>query len=85
LKGQFPKTSDDPDTYNGGHINYFTFRDIRNLLKNSGFNLLHERGIAYRPYRSFKIIIFRFVMQLLESEIEKEFFYKGIAVKAQKQ
>jgi methionine biosynthesis protein MetW len=85
LKGKFPKTSDDTDTYNGGHINFFTFRDIRNLLKNTGFNLLHERGIAYRPYRSFKTIIFKYVMQFLESELEKEFFYKGIAVKAQKQ
>ena len=46
LKGKFSKTSDDPDTYNGGHINYFTFSDIRNLLKNSVFNLLIERVIA---------------------------------------
>ena len=85
LKGQFPKTSNDPDTYNGGHINYFTFSDIRSLLKSSGFNLMRERGIAYRPYRSLKTIIFRYVMRFWESEFEKEFFCKGIAVKAQKQ
>jgi methionine biosynthesis protein MetW len=84
LKGQFPKTSNDHDTYNGGHINYFTFRDLRNLLKKSGFKLLHERGIAYRPYRSVKTIIFRYLMRLWETQVEKEFFCKGIIIKAEK-
>lgn len=84
LKGRFPKTSDDLHTYNGGHINYFTFRDIKNLLSNVGFKILEDKGIAYRPYRTFKIRIFRAVMKLWEKEIEKEFFSKGIIVKAQK-
>jgi methionine biosynthesis protein MetW len=84
MKGKFPKTSDDPDTYNGGHVNYFTFRDIRGLLKHSGFNLLIEKGIAYRPYRTVKTFIFRQVIQFWEPELKKEFFCKGIAVKAKK-
>lgn len=81
---KFPKISDDPDTYNGGHINYFTFGDLRNLLKKSGLKLLYEEGIAYRSYRSIKTIIFRYLMRLWETEIEKEFFCKGIVIKAEK-
>jgi methionine biosynthesis protein MetW len=84
IQGKFPKTSDDPDVYNGGHVNYFTFLDIRNLLNNSGFKVLSEKGVAHRPYRSLKTIIFRYLLRFYETEVEKEFFYKGIAIKAQK-
>jgi methionine biosynthesis protein MetW len=84
LKGKFSSTSDDKDTYNGGHLNYFTFRDLRALLNQSGFRVLHEKGIALRSYKSFKTILFRRLIRLWEREVEKEFFCKGIIVKATK-
>ena len=84
FKGEFSKTSDDSDTYNGGHINYFTFSDLRELLKDTGFKLIYEKGIAYRPYKTIKTIVFRRLVRLWETEVEKEFFCKGIIVKAVK-
>jgi len=84
LKGKFPKTSDDFESYNGGHIQYFTFSDIDGILRQNKFIPLIEKGIAYRPYRSLKVFIFRNLMRFFEKDVKKEFFCKGIAVKAQK-
>ncbi len=35
---RFPKTSGDPFPYDGGHIHFFTYRDIFDLMKSVGFN-----------------------------------------------
>jgi 2-polyprenyl-3-methyl-5-hydroxy-6-metoxy-1,4-benzoquinol methylase len=34
---RFPKTSDDPFPYDGGHIHFFTYRDVYKILQQSGF------------------------------------------------
>ena len=84
LKGKFPRTSDDIESYNGGHIQYFTFSDLIGLLRQSKFISLVEKGIVYRPYKSFKLFVFRMLMRFFEKNLEQEFFCKGIAVKAKK-
>lgn len=83
-RGYFPKTSYDIDSYDGGHIHYFTFSDIRRLLEENGFKILEEKGVAYRPYKSIKMSIFRIVARVWEKQVEKEFFHRGIIIKAQK-
>ena len=40
IHGRFPRTSDDPEGYDGGHLHYFTFADAHHLLKEAG---LHGR------------------------------------------
>jgi len=34
---RFPKTSGDPEPYDGGHLHFFTYQDIYDLLKLTGF------------------------------------------------
>lgn len=38
--GRFPKTSGDNEAYDGGHIHYFTRKDIENLLRIHGFGIV---------------------------------------------
>lgn len=83
-EGCFPKTSYDAYSYDGGHIHYFTFSDIRILLERNGFKILEEGGVAYRPFRSVKMSIFRIIARVWENQVEKEFFHRGIIVKAQR-
>ena len=42
--GMAPQTSGDREGYDGGHIHYFTFRDMCNLLNDCGFNVVEKRG-----------------------------------------
>jgi len=50
ILGYGPKTSFNPseyygaDLYDGGHVHYFTIKDLRNLLIRYGFKLLEVRG-----------------------------------------
>jgi hypothetical protein len=84
IKGQFPKTSHDKFCYDGGHIHYFTFKDIRNLLKRAGFKIMLEQGFDQKKYRSFKTLLFRVCLKVFEKDINKEFFCPGILLKAVK-
>lgn len=36
--GRFPRTSDDPAAYDGGHLHYFTFADVTALLQKVGLD-----------------------------------------------
>jgi methionine biosynthesis protein MetW len=46
IKGRFPKTSGDEDAYDGGHIHYFTARDIAILGQEAGLRLIHYTGLV---------------------------------------
>jgi methionine biosynthesis protein MetW len=82
LKGVFPKTSQDSGSYDGGHLHYFTFRDIKKLLSKVGFTVVRERGYDEKKYFSAKVLAFKMMMKLWEKEINKEFFCQGILVTA---
>ena len=82
LNGQFPKTSQDHGSYDGGHIHFFTFKDIRDLLSANGFNILRERGYDRKDYSSPKVLLFKLIMRMWERDVKKEFFCPGILFKA---
>ena len=84
IKGVFPKTSQDSGSYDGGHLHYFTFRDIKKLLSKVGFTVVRERGYDEKKYFSAKVLAFKMMMKLWEKEINKEFFCQGILVTATK-
>ncbi len=46
--GKFPKTSGDTDHYDGGHIRYFTYKDIEKILENIGFEIVQKKGVFGR-------------------------------------
>jgi len=84
LNGQFPRTSHDKEGFDGGHIRYFTFKDLRDLLIKTGFYIEIERGYDNKNYRSLKIFLFKLIMRCYEKDMEKEFFCPGILIKAKK-
>lgn len=84
FEGKFPKTSQDEVGYDGGHIHYFTFADIRSLLKNKGFKIIKHRGYDRKNYLSIKVLFFKFLMKCWEKNLNREFFCPGILFKAKK-
>lgn len=48
IKGRFPKTSSDSRHYDGGHLHYFTFKDLDEMLKYHGFSTVKRRGVFGR-------------------------------------
>jgi SAM-dependent methyltransferase len=84
IKGRFPKTSQDEFCYDGGHINYFTFKDIRKLMEKIGFEIKLEKGFDEKKYRTIKTLLFRLFAKFFEKDSTKEFFCPGIFIKAVK-
>jgi 2-polyprenyl-6-hydroxyphenyl methylase/3-demethylubiquinone-9 3-methyltransferase len=84
LRGRSARTSSDPEGYDGGHLHYFTFRDLRALLEANGFVIDRESGIAPRDYRSLKVRAFTRVAWLWERAARTEFLSLGILTVARK-
>jgi methionine biosynthesis protein MetW len=78
LRGRSMRTSYDPEGYDGGHLHYFTFRDLRALLEANGFAVEHETGIGRRDYRSMKVRLFARLASLWERDVAAEFLSLGI-------
>lgn len=75
--GRSPRTSGDKEGYDGGHLHYFTTRDIEELLKGAGFRIIARSGIIpsallsyLRPFRNTLFV--------------REFLSAGFVVLAQK-
>ena len=48
-RGRFPRTSTDPEGYDGGHLHYFTFRDLEALAGEAGLEVVDRHGIINAP------------------------------------
>jgi methionine biosynthesis protein MetW len=46
IGGRFPDTSADPAMFRGGHVQFFTFCDVEELLRAAGFDHMSHRGLA---------------------------------------
>lgn len=61
VRGRFPKTSSDTQGFDGGHLHYFTYADVMELLRICGFTRLEKHataGVNYlEEFRSPAIII----------------------------
>lgn len=59
--GKFPKTADDSDHWDGGHLHYFTYGDVENILKKNNIKVIEKRGVFgknfLKDFRSSGIII----------------------------
>jgi SAM-dependent methyltransferase len=88
--GQFPRTSGDPAGYDGGHLHYFTYRDVRELVQHAGFGHVeefnfadwntrltqwHGRGRRFLTYR---------LTTLLGRRLQREFFSSSVVIRATK-
>lgn len=61
LRGKFPKTSTDTELWDGGHLHYFTFKDVEDLLITYDFEIVKKCGVFgkdfLKEFRSPGIII----------------------------
>jgi methionine biosynthesis protein MetW len=44
--GRFPRTSGDPQGFQGGHIHFLTFGDVEDVLRESGFERVEHHGLV---------------------------------------
>jgi len=80
IMGHFPGTSYDPVGFDGGHLHYFTSKDLSNLLMECGFKPIIVRGIC-GDRRTWK---YRLVVSIFGHHFEEEFLSSGILMKARK-
>jgi len=80
IMGHFPRTSYDPVGFDGGHLHYFTSKDLRQLLEQNGFHVELVDGLC-GDRRTWKYQLAVFVMG---KAFEKEFLSGGLLVKARK-
>ncbi len=80
VRGRFPRTSFDPVGYDGGHLHYFTARDVRVLFEASGLTVAHLGGI-FGDRRTWK---YRLAVALCGKNAEREFLANAILIKARK-
>lgn len=45
IKGRFPSTSDETEHYDGGHLHYFTYKDLEQILINCRFDVVQRMGV----------------------------------------
>jgi len=81
IRGHFPTTSEDKSAYEGGHIHYFTFSDLRGILEKGGFRITLEKGIINRLKRGIKG---RIAEKILGKKFMREFRSPGILIVARK-
>jgi methionine biosynthesis protein MetW len=48
--GRFPLTSSDEMGWQGGHVHFFTFADVEDVLHETGFAAVQHHGLAAGPY-----------------------------------
>lgn len=81
LKGNFPKTSIDQHLYDGGHIHFFTYKDLEYLLRESKFKNIRRDGIINKDNRGWKG---RLIHTVFGKRFMEEFRTPGILLIAEK-
>lgn len=81
FRGRFPTTGKEKSAYDGGHIHYFTFSDLKHILVKVGFKILKEEGILNRLQRGIRG---RIGERILGKNFMREFRSPGILLIAQK-
>jgi methionine biosynthesis protein MetW len=51
IRGYFPRTTGDPNGYDGGHLHYFASRNVAEVFGLAGLELLHVTGFNADPSR----------------------------------
>jgi len=82
VRGRFPRTSGDTEGYDGGHVHYFTSKDIRHLLEKNGFRVEICKGMLPEGGRAGTTI--RASSRILGNHLSREFVLHGTMIKAVK-
>lgn len=81
IRGKFPKTSTDASLYDGGHIHFFTYQDMIELLINEKYIIDNLDGIINKAKRGWKGLLLEC---LFGKKIMLEFRAPGILIVATK-
>lgn len=81
FKGVFPHTSADSFVWGGGHLHYFTIKDLDFLLQKAGFHSVTYHVNQEQFRRSWKR---RLIVRLVGKSTFREWFCGGILVEAYK-
>lgn len=84
IRGRFPRTSGDPEGYDGGHLHYFTFTDVRHLLREAGFDDIEEFGLYQWTSLNAWGQIKERIKAMFGDRVKREFFSGGIVVRARR-
>lgn len=82
IRGQFPRTSSAPEGYDGGHLHYFTFADVRHLLEEAGFVAIEEFGLYRWTLLTAWGQVKETIKALLGHALKREFFSGAVVVRA---
>lgn len=82
FKGRFPRTSNDPEGYDGGHLHYFTFGDARALLTEANFGAIEEYGLYRWARLSFWGKAKEAIKSLLGERLKREFCSSAVVIRA---
>ena len=84
IRGRFPRTSSDPEGYDGGHLHYFTFADVCHFLTEAGFDAIEEFGLYRWTSLTAWGRIKECIKALLGDHLKREFFSGGIVIRARR-
>ncbi len=84
IRGRFPRTSGDPEGYDGGHLHYFTFADVCHLLKEAGFDAIEEFGLYRWTSLTAWGRIKEGIKALLGDRLKREFFSGAVVVRTRR-
>lgn len=84
FKGRFPRTSNDPEGYDGGHLHYFTFGDLGTLLTEANFGAIEEYGLYRWARLSFWGKAKEAIKSLLGDRFKREFFSSAVVIRARR-
>lgn len=82
FRGRFPKTSNDAEGYDGGHLHYFTFDDLGALLAEARFGALEEYGLYRWAGLSRWGKVKEAVKSLFGEAFKREFFSSAVVMRA---
>jgi len=79
LAGRFPRTTGDPNGYDGGHLHYFTSRNVVEVFEAAGLGDVHTYGFNADPSRRARAISYGLKVPLLQ-RVAREFGCSTIIV-----
>lgn len=64
--GYFPRTTGDPNGYDGGHLHYFTTRNVAEVFEAAGLRDVIKRGFNADPSRRSRVVTWGLRIPMLE-------------------
>jgi methionine biosynthesis protein MetW len=78
--GYFPRTSLDPEGYDGGTLHYFCYRNLKDLLERAGFKVMIHRGIFCVPRLMEKLPDWGWIGKLKAEFLSAEMLVRAVKV-----